>query len=125
MKLRIAAVIVLALMAALVLVPAAQAGVSQQTINAIINDASDGHIDGNWTKAQVQAALNYIRNNPTVNAYSNTEGVLEAFLSGSEPATGTGNLSFTGSNLVLAFGAGIGLIAGGLLLRRRLAAGRG
>ena len=107
-----------ALIVALVFVPAALA-VSQSTINAIIKDAQDGHLDGNWTKAEVQAALNYVRHHPTDQQYSDAEGVLEGFLSGSEPGAGTGNLSFTGSNLVLAFGAGIGLIGGGLLLRRR------
>ena len=120
MKLRVVGVIVVALVIALVFVPAALA-VSQSTINAIIKDAQDGHLDGNWTKAEVQAAIAYVRNNPTLAQYSEIIGVLEAFQSGGQPGEGTGNLSFTGSNLLLAFGAGIGLIGSGLLLRRRLA----
>jgi hypothetical protein len=119
MKFRIACVLILTLVVALVLVPGAMA-VTQSTINAIVKDAQDGHLDGNWTKADVQAALNYVRNHPTDQAYSDAQNVLESFLSGSEPGAGTGNLSFTGSNLLLAFAAGIGLIGGGLLLRRRL-----
>lgn len=121
MKWKIASVLILTLVVALVFVPGAMA-VSQSTINAIVKDAQDGHLDGNWTKAEVQAALNYVRNHPINQQYSDVEAVLEGFLSGSEPGAGTGNLSFTGSNLVLAFGAGIALIGGGLLLRRRLTA---
>ena len=95
--------------------------VSQSTINAIIKDAQDGHLDGNWTKAEVQAALNYAAQPPDrISSTATCKDVLESFLSGSEPGAGTGNLSFTGSNLLLAFGAGIGLIGAALLLRRRL-----
>ena len=119
MKFRIASVLILTLIVALVAVPAALA-VTQSTINAIVKDAQDGHLDGNWTKAEVQAALNWLRNDPISQGYGDSEGVLEAFLAGSQPGAGTGNLSFTGSNLLLAFGAGIGLIGAGLLLRRRL-----
>jgi hypothetical protein len=119
MKFKIASVLILTLVVALVVVPAALA-VSQSTINAIVKDAQDGHLDGNWTKPEVQAALNWLRNNPISQQYSDVEGVLEGFLAGSEPGAGTGNLSFTGSNLLLAFGAGVGLIGAGLLLRRRL-----
>ena len=121
MKLRIASVLIVTLIVALVVVPAALA-VSQSTINAILKDAQDGHLDGNWTKVEVQAALTWLSDNPTWVQYHNgVQGVLAGFLSGSEPGAGTGNLSFTGSNLLLAFGAGIGLIGAGLLLRRRLA----
>jgi hypothetical protein len=121
MKLRVVGVIVVALIVALVFVPAALA-VSQSTINAIIKDAQDGHLDGNWTKAEVQAAIAYVRNNPTLQQYSEIIGVLEAFQASGQPGEVPGaNLSFTGSNLLLAFGAGIGLIGSGLLLRRRLA----
>ena len=119
MKFRIASVLILTLIVALVAVPAALA-VTQSTINAIVKDAQDGHLAGNWTKAEVQAALNWLRNDPISQGYGDSEGVLEAFLAGSQPGAGTGNLSFTGSNLLLAFGAGIGLIGAGLLLRRRL-----
>ena len=37
-------------------------------------------------------------------------------------AHAVGQLAFTGSNIVLVFGAGAALIAGGVLLRRRRAA---
>ena len=81
MKLKIASVLILTLVVALVLVPGAMA-VSQSTINAIVKDAQDGHLDGNWTKAEVQAALNYVRNHPINQQYSDVEAVLEGFLSG-------------------------------------------
>ena len=120
MKLRIASVLIVTLIVALVVVPAALAA-SQSTINAILKDAQDGHLDGNWTKVEVQTALTWLSHNPTWVQSATVFGGPGGLLSGSEPGAGTGNLSFTGSNLLLAFGAGIGLIGAGLLLRRRLA----
>ena len=121
MKLRIIGVIVAALVVSLVFAPVAL-GVSQSTINAIIKDAHDGHLDGHWTKAEVRATLAYVRDNPTLFQYSNIELILERYLAGGQPGEGEGNLSFTGANLLLTFGAGIALLGGGLLLRRRVAA---
>ena len=49
----------------ILLVFAAVASASQATTQLILKDAQDGTIDGNWTSAQIHAALAYIQNNPT------------------------------------------------------------
>jgi hypothetical protein len=112
--------IILALALSLVFASVALA-VSQATIDSIIKDASDGTIDGSYTVAEIQAALSYIKANPTYSQYSNIEGVLENYLASlqSPGAQTAGELKFTGSELLLVFAAGAGLIGAGTLLRRR------
>ena len=51
MKGKLLGVITVALLLVLVFAVVAQAAVSQSTIDAIIDDAADGTIDGNWTAA--------------------------------------------------------------------------
>jgi|GEM_PF-2318417 len=98
---------------------------SQATIDEIIADAGSGTLDGNWSKADVEAALAYLESDPLAKQYSDVEAVLEAYLAGGsagDPGAGTasgGNLAFTGADLLIALTAGGGLIGGGLLLRRR------
>jgi len=118
-KTKIVSAVVLAVMVALVFAAVAQAGTS--TSEAIIKDAKDNNrLDGNWTAAQVRAALAYLRANPTLQQYTDVEGILEGFLSsGSSPGVSAGGLRFTGGELVLLFGAGVGLMSSGALLRRR------
>ena len=123
MKAKLVGAIVLALILVLVLSSVAMAGTSQATINAIIKDAQDGTLDGHWTAAEIRAALAYIENNPVYEQYSAIKGVLQDYLASLQaPGEQSGQLAFTGSNIVLAFGAGAALIGGGILLRRRRAA---
>ena len=96
--------------------------VTQSVIDAIIDDAQDGTIDGDWTAAEIEAALAYLRDNPIFQQYADIEGVLEDFLAGlQEPgvADDPGELAFTGAELLLLLGAGAGLAGGGVMLRRR------
>lgn len=120
MKGRLVGAIAIALLLVLVFAVAAQAAVPQSTINAIIKDAQDGTIDGNWSAAQIQATLDYIKDNPTYQMYSDLEGVLTDYLSSLQaPGSQSGQLAFTGSDMILVLGAGLGLMGGGLALRRR------
>ena len=123
MKAKLVGALVLALILVLVLSTVAMAGVSQATINAIIKDAQDGTLDGHWTAAEIRAALAYIENNPVYEQYSAIKGVLQDYLASLQaPGEQSGQLAFTGSNIVLVLGAGAALIGGGALLRRRRAA---
>lgn len=119
MKAKVVTALALAILAALVVAAPAFAG---GTIDAIIQDAADGTIDGNWTAAQIEAALAFIQNNPTYLQYSDVEPVLEDYLA-SLPSPGVqgeaGGLKFTGGELIPLFGAGIALMGSGLALRRR------
>jgi hypothetical protein len=64
MKAKFLGAMTLALLIILVFAVVAQAAVPQSVIDAIIKDAQDGTIDGNWTAAEIRAALAYIQNNP-------------------------------------------------------------
>jgi len=120
MKTRVLSVAILTIVALLMVAGVAQA-VSPTTL-AIIKDAQDGHIDGTYTKAQVQAALNYVKSDPAIEQYSNVEGVLADYLASlSAPGAQAGGLMFTGGSTVAIFACGLALMGGGLLLRRRLA----
>ncbi len=122
MKVKLLTVITVALLLVLVFAVVAQAGVSQSVIDAIIEDARDGTIDGTWTAAQIEAALAYIQDNPLEQQYSATQGVLEDYLAslqdpGAQAGQG-GQLAFTGGEVWLILAAGATLIGGGALLRR-------
>ena len=120
MKTKLMGAITLAVVLLLVFAVVAQAGVSQATIDAIIKDAKDGHLDGNWTAAQVAAALRYAANNPILSQYSNIKGVLDDYSASVQgPGTQGGELAYTGGEIILILGAGAGLIGSGALLRRR------
>lgn len=122
MKTKLMGAITLAVLLLLVFAVVAQAAVPQSTINAIIRDAKDGHVDGNWTTAEIRAALRYVANNPLHEAYSNIRGVLENYLASLQaPGAQGGQLAFTGGEIILILGAGAGLIGSGALLRRRRA----
>jgi hypothetical protein len=93
---------------------------ASSTTTAIIKDAQDGHIDGNYTAAQVQAALSYLKSDPSLLMYTSAEGVLEDYLASlPAPAAATGGLMFTGGSTVVIFGLGVALMGSGLVLRRR------
>ncbi len=120
MKAKLLGAIAVALLLILVFAVVAQAAVPQSTIDAIIKDAQDGTIDGNWTKQQIKAALKYISDNPVYEQYSDLEGVLTDYLAGLQaPGSQGGQLAFTGSEVVLVLSAGLGLIGSGVALRRR------
>src|SRR5450756_2947608 len=105
MKTKLMGAITLALLLLLVFAVVAQAAVPQSTIDAIIQDAKDGFIDGNWTAAQIGAALQYAENNPILSQYySGIKGVLEDYLAslqapGEKPGQG-GELAFTGGEII-------------------------
>ena len=122
MKAKLMGAITIAVLLLLVFAVVAQAGVSQGTIDQIINDAKDGQIDGNWTAAEIRAALKYVENNPVLKQYSKIKGVLEDYLASLQgPGEQGGQLAFTGGAIILILGAGAGLIGRGALLRRRRA----
>ena len=119
MKVKLLGVITVALLLVLVFAVVAQAAVSQSTINAILDDATDGTVDGDWTAGQVRAALTYVQNNPLEQAYSAVQGVLEDYLASLQaPGEQGGELAFTGGEVFLVLAAGAALIGGGALLRR-------
>jgi hypothetical protein len=110
----------IAVLLLLVFAMVAQAAVPQSTIDAIIKDAADGRIDGNWTTAEIRAALRYVEQNPLLKQYSKIRGVLEDYLASLQgPGEQGGQLAFTGGEIILILGAGAGLIGSGALLRRR------
>ncbi len=127
MKTKLMGAITLAVLLLLVFAVVAQATVPQSTVDAIIQDAKDGHIDGNWTATEISAALQYAENNPIISQYySAIQGVLEDYLAslqapGEKPGAQGGQLAFTGGEIILILGAGAGLIGSGALLRRRRA----
>ena len=122
MKVKLVSAITLAVVLLLVFAVVAQAGVSQATIDAIIKDAKDGHIDSSWTAAEIRAALAYAENNPVLSQYSHIKGVLEDYLASLQgPGAQGGQLAFTGGEIILVLSAGAGLIGSGALLRRRRA----
>jgi len=119
MKSKLIVAIALSLLLILVFAVAAQAAVSQSVIDAIIEDAQDGTIDGDWSAAEIRAALAFIQNNPIYQQYSAIEGVLEDYLASLQaPGTQGGQLAFTGGEVLLFLAAGAGLIGGGAILRR-------
>jgi hypothetical protein len=121
MKGKLMGAITLAVLLLLVFAVVAQASsVSQATIDAIIADAQDGHLDKHWTSAEIRAALRYVENNPLLRHYTKIKGVLEDYLASLQgPGEQGGQLAFTGGEIILILGAGAGLIGSGALLRRR------
>ena len=118
MKMKVVTIAVLVVVAVLMVASVALAASSTST--AIIKDAQDGHIDGNYTAAQVRAALSYLKSDPTLQMYSDTEGVLTDYLASlPDPGVQTGGLMFTGGSTVVLFAFGVALMGGGLVLRRR------
>jgi hypothetical protein len=119
MKAKSLAAILLAAVALLVFASVAFA-VSQSTILAIIDDAEDGTIDGDWTAEEIRAALDYVRNNPIYQQYGAVEDVLEDYLASLQaPGEEEGELAFTGGEVLMLLGAGAGLVGSGAALRRR------
>ena len=119
MRVKLLGAIAIALLLILMFAVVAQAAVPQSVIDAIIKDAQDGTIDGNWTAAEIRATLAYIQDNPVYQQYSDLEGVLEDYLASLQaPGEQGGQLAFTGGEVFLVLAAGAALIGGGALLRR-------
>jgi hypothetical protein len=119
MRAKISGAVVIALLLILVFAVVAQAAVPQSVIDAIIKDAQNGTIDGNWSAAQIRATLAFIQNNPIYAQYSNLAGVLEDYLASLQaPGEQGGQLAFTGGEVFLILAAGAALIGGGAVLRR-------
>ena len=139
---RIATVIILIL--ALAGLFAAVAWASSATTTQIIQDASDGTINGHYTVAEVRAALAVVESDPSYSQYSDIESVIANYLSSllavssspkptpsstSNPTSGTPaptpsptavmQLDYTGGRPLVLFAIGGALIAGGALLWRR------
>jgi hypothetical protein len=119
MRVKLLGAIAVALLLILMFAVVAQAAVPQSVIDAIIKDAQDGTIDGNWSSAEIRAALAYIQDNPVYQQYSDIQGVLEDYLASLQaPGEQGGELAFTGGEVFLVLAAGAALIGGGALLRR-------
>jgi hypothetical protein len=119
MRVKFLGTIAVALLLILMFAVVAQAAVPQSVIDAIIQDAQDGTIDGNWSAAEIRAALAFIQNNPIYEQYSNLAGVLEDYLASLQaPGEQGGELAFTGGEVFLILAAGAALIGGGAVLRR-------
>ena len=122
MRVKFLGTIAIALLLILMFAVVAQAAVPQSVIDAIIKDAMDGTIDGNWTAAEIRATLAYIQNNPIYQQYTELEGVLEDYLASLQaPGEQGGELAFTGGEVFLVLAAGAALIGGGAILRRNRA----
>jgi len=124
---------------------ASLAWAGSSTTTQIIRDASDGLLDGNYTAAQVRAALAAVKSDPGFSQYSDVAGVLQAYLTslstlgsgagtngGTTPATPSatsipsvkipaGQLDYTGGQPLVAFAVGGALIIAGVVLGRRWA----
>ena len=92
----------------------AQAAVPQSTIDAIIKDAQDGTIDGNWTAAEINATLAYIQDNPSTSSIRTSRVSSRTILASLQaPGEQGGQLAFTGGEVFLVMAAGAALIGGG------------
>ena len=122
MKMKIVTIAVLAVVALLMVASVAQA--ASGTTTAIIKDAQDGHLDGNYTAAQVQAALDVREERPVAQQYTNVEGVLERLpvQPGRARQPRTAASCSPAARPSSSSACGLALMGGGLLLRRRLAA---
>jgi hypothetical protein len=108
----------------------------------IINDASDGTVNGHYTAAQVRAALAAVERDSSYSQYSDIAGVLQNYLSSlstsksstttagaaqtaggsgaSVPTTPQGAaLDYTGGQPLIVFAVGGALVIAGAVLRRR------
>jgi hypothetical protein len=110
--LRIAVVAVVAAVA-LVIVPMASAA----SVDQIVQDAKDGQIDGSYSRADLNAALS----SPLLKTYGGTNGVdavKSALGSQTEGTSGSGDLPFTGAEMVTFAILGSTLLVAGFVLRR-------
>jgi hypothetical protein len=90
---------------------------SAASVDQIIQDAKDGQIDGNYSASDLNAALS----SPLLKTYGGKNGV-EAVKSAlgvqTEGTTGSGNLPFTGAEILTFVAIGGTLLVAGFVLRR-------
>ena len=99
--------------AALAIVPIASAA----TVDQIVQDAKDGQIDGSYSRADLNAALS----SPLLKTYggkNGVEAVKSALGSQTEGTSGSGDLPFTGAEMVTFALIGSTLLVAGFVLRR-------
>jgi len=108
---------IIALTALLLLVPSVT-GAAAATTDTIVRDAQDGRIDGLFTRAELQATLA----SPLLKTYggaAGVEAVRSALGAQTESAGVSGNLPFTGAEMVTFALLGSCLLLGGFVLRRQ------
>jgi hypothetical protein len=127
---------------------AAVAWASSATTAQIIQDASDGTINGHYTVAEVRAALAAVESDPSYSQYSDIETVIANYLSSLLAATATPTptprwtakatvtpaptpspsavqqLDYTGGQPLLLFAMGGALLCAGAVLWRRSSVAR-
>jgi hypothetical protein len=105
--------------ALLLLVPSVSgASAATATTDAIVKDAQDGHIDGLFTPAELNATLA----SPLLKTYGGAAGVeaVRSALGAQTTNAGvSGNLPFTGAEMVTFALLGSTLLLGGFVLRRQ------
>jgi hypothetical protein len=90
---------------------------SAASVDQIIQDAKDGQIDGAYSKADLNAALS----SPLLKTYggkNGVEAVKSALGSQTEATSGSGDLPFTGAEMVTFLVIGSTLLVAGFVLRR-------
>ena len=110
--LRIAMVAAVAALA-LVIVPMASAA----SVDQIVQDGKDGQIDGAYSRADLNAAFS----SPLLKTYggkNGVEAVKSALGSQTEGTSGSGDLPFTGAEMITFALIGSTLIVAGFVLRR-------
>jgi hypothetical protein len=136
---RIAIVSILALVLTAVFAPVAWGSITTQ----IIQDASDGVINGHYTVAEVRAALKVVEDDPAYSQYSDVQQVLEQYLASllaakssptprpsvtpvltPSPSATPQQLDYTGGQPLPLFACGGLLLGAGALLWRRTALAR-
>jgi opacity protein-like surface antigen len=97
----------------LALVPAASAA----SVDQVVQDAKDGRIDGSYSKSDLNAALS----SPLLKTYggkNGVEAVKSALGTQTEGTSASGDLPFTGAELVTFIVLGSTLLVAGFVLRR-------
>ncbi len=90
---------------------------SAASVDQIIQDAKDGQIDGGYSKADLNAALS----SPLLKTYggkNGVEAVKSALGTQTEAASGSGDLPFTGAEMITFVLIGGTLLIAGFVLRR-------
>ena len=90
---------------------------SAASVDQIIQDAKDGQIDGAYSKADLNAALS----SPLLKTYggkNGVEAVKSALGSQTEATSGSGDLPFTGAEMITFVVIGSTLLVAGFVLRR-------
>jgi NhaP-type Na+/H+ or K+/H+ antiporter len=97
----------------LALVPMASAA----SVDQVIQDAKDGQIDGAYSKSDLNASLS----SPLLQTYggkNGVEAVKSALGTQTENTSGSGDLPFTGAEMVTFLVIGSTLLVAGFILRR-------